>query len=222
MKLIFTPNTKYIHKVLVVAFEAGILDRLTFERTRPFDDDTSIWRYNPFGKVPVLQMDDGEPLFGGLVICEYFNSLSVTGVSVYPDGELRWSALRQMMLGDGLFDATTLLRVEGWREAKDWNRAYMRRERQKMMNALDRMELEVPQFETAPFHIGHICMAGGLSYLDLRNPIREYALETGDAEFDWRSQRPTLSRWYDAIRTRPSLQFTVDLPEAVGRHEAGQ
>ncbi|MBL8645156.1 MAG: glutathione S-transferase N-terminal domain-containing protein [Rhodospirillaceae bacterium] len=213
MKLIFTPNTGYIHKVLVVAYEAGIVERLTFERTRPFDPNTTIWSFNPFGKVPVLELDNGEPLFGGLVICEYFNSLSVTGVSVYPTDEARWPALRQMMLGDGLFDATTLLRVEGWRDKAVWNLDYMQRERRKMINALDRMELEAPQFASAPFHIGHICMAGGLSYLGLRNPIREYALEPGDADFDWRANRPHLSKWFDAIQTRPSMQFKVELPE---------
>jgi glutathione S-transferase len=100
MKLVFTPNPEYIHKVLVVAHEAGISDRLTFERTRPFAEDTSIWKFNPFGKVPVLIMDNGDPLFGGLVICEYFDSLSVTGKSVYPKGDARWPALRQMMLGE--------------------------------------------------------------------------------------------------------------------------
>jgi glutathione S-transferase len=213
MKLVFTPNPEYIHKVLVVAHEAGITDRLTFERTRPFAEDTSIWKFNPFGKVPVLIMDNGEPLFGGLVICEYFDFLSVTGKSVYPKGEARFPALRQMMLGDGMFDATTLLRVEGWRDKSVWNRDYMLRERRKMINALDRMELEVPEFKDKPFHIGHICMVGGLSYLDLRNPIREYALEPGDSDFDWRAARPNLSAWYDGIKDRPSFKYTVQLPE---------
>jgi glutathione S-transferase len=212
MKLVFTPNPDYIHKVLVVAHEAGVTDRLTFERTRPFEENTTIWRYNPFGKVPVLILDDGEPLFGGLVICEYLDSLSVTGKSVYPAGAARWPALRQMMLGDGMFDATTLLRVEGWRDPAVWNREYMLRERRKIVNALDRMEQEAPDFAAAPFHIGHVCMAGGLSYLDLRNPIREHALEPGDADFDWRAGRPRLAAWYDAVRTRPSLRYKVQVP----------
>ena len=212
MKLIFTPNPDYIHKVLVVAHEAGVTDRLTFERTRPFESDTSIWRYNPFGKVPVMIRDNGDPLFGGLVICEYLDSLSVTGRSVYPTGEKRWPALRQMSLGDGMFDATTLLRVEGWRDSAVWNREYMLRERRKVINALDRMEMEAPVFAGEAFHIGHICMAGGLSYLDLRNPIREHALIDGDGAFDWRAGRGALSGWYDAIRARPSFQFKVTLP----------
>ncbi|MCH8930375.1 MAG: hypothetical protein IIA98_05595 [Proteobacteria bacterium] len=37
MKLIFTPNPGYVHKVLVTAHEAGVLDRLELERQVPFD-----------------------------------------------------------------------------------------------------------------------------------------------------------------------------------------
>ncbi len=148
------------------------------------------------------------------MICEYLDSLSTTGKSVYPKGDKRWPALRQMMCGDGMFDATTLLRVEGWRDQAVWNRDYMLRERQKIIAALDRMEQEAPQFRNEPLHIGHICMVGGLSYLDLRNPIREYALIAGDADFDWRAGRKSLGDWYDGIKDRPSFQYKVQLPES--------
>ena len=47
--------------MLVVAYEGGVLDRLEFERTRPFDAET-IWTYHPMGKVPALVMDNGDPL----------------------------------------------------------------------------------------------------------------------------------------------------------------
>ena len=211
MKLVFTPNPEYIHKVLVVAYEGGILDRLEFKRTRPFDAET-IWDYHPMGKVPALVMDNGEPLYGGLVICEYLDSLSITGKHVFPKGDGKWRALRQMTLGDGMFDATTLLRVEGWRDKSDWNADYMLRERRKIIGCLDRMNEEVPQFKDSDFHIGHICMAGGLSYLDLRNPIREHAIIEGDQAFDWRQGRSNLASWYDTIIKRPSLtwRFTMD------------
>ena len=59
MKLVFTPNPQYIHKVLVTAHEASVLDKIEFERQVPFDQDTGIWRYNPLGKVPAFVMDDG-------------------------------------------------------------------------------------------------------------------------------------------------------------------
>jgi glutathione S-transferase len=216
MKLVFTPNPEYIHKVLVTAYEGDILDRLEFQRTRPFDAET-IWEYHPMGKVPALVMDNGEPLYGGIVICEYLDSLSTTGKHVFPKGDgpkgdRRWPALRQMVLGDGMFDATTLLRVEGWRDKSDWNMDYMMRERRKIIGCLDQMNREAPQFKDADFHIGHISMAGGLSYLDLRNPIREHVIVEGDGAFDWREGRSDLAAWYDAILERPSLKwrFTMD------------
>jgi glutathione S-transferase len=198
---------------LVVAHEAGVLDRITFVRSVPFDDDTAIWQYNPLGKVPCLILDNGEPLFGGLVICEYLDSLAKNGKSVFPAKRAgRWRALRQAMLGEGMFDATTNMRVEGWRKASDRHADYMLRERRKVINALDMMEKEATQFATARFHIGHICMAGGLSYLDLRNPIQEHDMVKGDKTYDWRKGRQTLSRWYDKILKRPSLQYRYTHP----------
>ena len=210
MKLIFTPNPEYIHKVLVVAYESKILDKIEFEKTRPFDAET-IWRYNPMGKVPSLIMDNGEQLFGGLVICQYLDSLSTENTTVFPKDDNRWSALRQMSLGDGMFDATTLLRVEGWRDKNDWNMDYMLRERRKIIGCLDKMEEECPSFEHIDFHIGHICMAGGLSYLDLRNPIQEHVIVPGDDTFSWRKGRPNLTKWFDSIIERPSLSWKLEI-----------
>ena len=212
MKLVFTPNPKYIHKVLAIAHEAQLVDRITMVRSVPFDTDTLIWSYNPLGKVPCLILKSGEPLFGGLVICEYIDSLSRTGKSVFPTGPARWRALRQAMLGDGMFDATTNMRVEGWRPAPERHGDYMLRERRKVINALDMMEKEAPQFAKAKFHIGHICMAGGLSYLELRNPIQEHDMVKGDKTYDWRKGRPTLSRWFEKILKRPSLAWRYAHP----------
>ena len=213
MRLLFTPNPEYIHKVLVVAHEVGVLGRLEFERQVPFDEDTTLGDYNPLGKVPTLIMDDGEPLYGGLVICEYLDSLTVTGTRVFPQDEGRWLALRQMITGDGLFDATTNLRVESWRDKSVWNLRYMQRERTKMLRCLDQMERDANRFRVDDFHIGHVCFAGGLSYLELRNPIRDTVLEPGDDEFEWRHDRPALAAWFEAIGSRPSIAHRVSLPQ---------
>lgn len=214
MKLVFTPNPQYIHKAVVTAFEAGVLDRLELERQVPFDEDTGIWRYNPLGKVPAFVMDDGEPLYGGLVICEYLDSFNKTA-PLFPKDDSRWQALRQMVTGDGIFDATTLIRVESWRPKEEWHLDYMLRERQKIMAALDRLNLDAKGWLANPevFHIGHVTTAGGLSYLGLRNPITDCGLEPGDKDWEWRDGRPALAEWFKGIVSRPSLAHTVDLPK---------
>ncbi len=219
MKLVYTPNAAYVHKALGVAHEAGVLDRLQLVRSVPFDDDTTIWQHNPLGKVPCLILDDGQPLPGGLAICEYLDSLSVTGRSVFPAGAARWPALALAMLGEGLFDATTLMRVESWRPAAERHVDALRRERRKVMNALAAMECEAARLTSQPFHIGHVCIAGGLSYLELRNPVRELALEPGDAGFEWRTQCPSLAAWYETALERPSIRhrITREQVEAMAR-----
>lgn len=210
MKLIFNPDDSYIHKVLVTAHEAGVIDRLDFVALDPFGSETQIWKYSPLGKSPMLILDDGSPLYGGLQVCEYLDSLS-SGARLFPQGRERWRALRLMVLGDAMFDATALMRVEGRRPRAEWHLDYLERERRKVLGALDEMAGEVSRFVGEPFHIGHVCMAGGISYLDTRNPIKDLRLFPGDESFSWRANRHALSAWYDRIVLRPSLAFKLRL-----------
>jgi glutathione S-transferase len=60
-----------------------------------------------------------------------------------------------------------------------------------------------------------VCFAGGLSYLAHRDPVREHALEPGDARFSWRDGRPNLSRWFESIQSRPPIAFRLQwFPES--------
>tara|TARA_Y100000590_G_scaffold469748_1_gene659509 strand:+ start:2858 stop:3517 length:660 start_codon:yes stop_codon:yes gene_type:complete len=210
MKLIFTPNPEYIHKVLVVAHEAGILDKISMEIQVPFDENTEIWKYNPLGKVPSFVTKNNEPLFGGLIICEYLDSFN-TKAPLFPKDSSKWTALRQMITGDGIFDATTLIRVESWREKNEWNKSYMLRERKKIVGGLKMLEEDAKNWNKNPntFHIGHVATAGALSYLYLRNPIQDCNLVDGDDNFDWANDHPNLKQWFADIQNRPSIKFRL-------------
>ena len=116
-----------------------------------------------------------------------------------------------MITGDGIFDATTLIRVESWREKSDWNKDYMIRERSKIMRALKMLETDAKEWlkEMNKFHIGHVTTAGALSYLYLRNPIQDCKLVTEDENFDWANNHPNLKSWYNEILERPSIKFRI-------------
>ena len=199
MKLLFSPNPQYIHKVLVVAHETGLLNRLDLENAAPFDQETTIWEYNPLGKVPCLILDNGKSLFGGLLICEYLDSLSIADHQMFPKGDNRWSALRQATLGEGMFDAISGLPGR--------TPDYRLRERKRILNCLDSMEKEAPNLSKTQFHIGHVCVASALSYLSFRKPLQEHAMVEGDVHFDWRGGRRSLSDWYDSLQGRPSIIY---------------
>ena len=69
------------------------------------------------------------------------------------------------------------------------------------------------------FHIGHICIAGGLSRLDYRVPEFGRLLDGIDPTFEWRDTRPKLAAWYEKLLGRPSMRFTVDRDLKPARYE---
>jgi glutathione S-transferase len=208
MKLRFTPNPDYIHKVLVAAAVAGVTAKIDYVRTGPFDADTDLWRDNPLGKVPTLVLDDGEALYGGPVICEYFDSLHDGPKMFPPGGRKRFRALTLMTLGEGMFEAAVALDRESWREAPERRADEVERQWLKIVRGLDRMEEQAGAWRG--FNIGHICAAGGLSRLDYRVPAFGKILDGIDPAFEWRANRPKLAAWYDKLLERPAMRFTID------------
>ncbi|MDA0260710.1 MAG: hypothetical protein O3A21_00710 [Proteobacteria bacterium] len=205
MKLFFS-GRDYIHKVLVVAAEVGVLDQITFVTENPLDDDAEIWAHNPLGRHPIIELDDGTVLNHGLLCCEYLASLGPAN-QLFPDNESRWRALSNMILGDGLFDATSALVTQSLRPESARNHPDMLRHRQRIQHLLPAMEREATQFRADRFDIGQVCFAGGVDYFDRRKPLRRVMLAPEDAEFEWRASCPGLSAWFDKIIERPSLKL---------------
>lgn len=205
MKMLFH-GRDFIDKVLVVASESGVLDKIEFIVQQPFDEDAIIWQYNPLGRHPALVLDDGVVLCHGMLVCEYLDSLT-EGRRLFPQDGTRWRAVSQALLGDGLFDATSALVVQGLRKPEDRNRPDALRHRKRIYHVLAEMDRQSAAFRPDDFHIGHVCFACGLDYHDRRRPFRRFEFESADTDFDWRKVHPRLALWFDEIsRKRPSLQ----------------
>jgi glutathione S-transferase len=103
MKLYHSPASPYVRKVMVVAQEAGLLDRIEVATvtTTPMAPDAAVAAANPVKKIPALVTDDGMALFDSPVICEYLDSLN-SGRKLFPDGKARWEALCLQAAADGL------------------------------------------------------------------------------------------------------------------------
>jgi glutathione S-transferase len=201
MKLRYSPTSPYVRKVMVVALETGLAERIeriptTVAPTKPNDE---VARENPLVKVPALTTDDGLVLYDSPVICEYLDTLH-DGPKLFPtSGKARWLALRQQALGDGILDAAILGRYEILRpkeyQWQDWLDAQMR----KVRGALAALEMEAEAGDLAgPLSIGQITIACALGYLDFR-----YQSEA------WRSKHRRLAVWADEFATRKSIQLTV-------------
>jgi glutathione S-transferase len=111
MKLLSTPFSPFSRKVLVLAHEKGVRDRIDTVLTEvgthvPLRTDVHdrLSHTAPLMKIPVL-IDGSQSLFDSRVICEYLDGQFVDP-RMFPDiGPARWDALRQQALADGIMDA---------------------------------------------------------------------------------------------------------------------
>ena len=199
MKLLYQTHSPHARKVLVMAHEVGIADRLEVihQETSPMVRNDAVFALNPLGKVPVLILSDVDCLFDSMVICEYLDSLP-GGPKLFPaEGERRWSALRVQAMANGILDAAVLTRYEtAVRPAQlRWD-AWTQGQLLKVDQALDVLEREAAKFDG--LDIGTIAVGCALGYLDFRY-----------ADRNWRATRPQLARWYELIARRPSFEKTV-------------
>ena len=201
MKLFYTPIPHLVHKVQVVAIEAGVYDQIERIPTRPFDREPAHVAANPLSKVPTLVRGDGSALYGGPAIYEYLDSLH-NGPKMFPaEGEARWTALRQLALGDGLFDISVLWISENGRPDEFRYAEIIDRHWATMGRCLDRIEAEAPSF--SGFTVGLISIAGALMYNDRLRRLEFF-------NDNWRDGRPALSAWYTEFIRRPSLSPNDD------------
>jgi glutathione S-transferase len=197
MKLRYSPTSPFARKVLVVAQETGLQNRLELIKTATLVPDAQLTRDNPLQKIPALLLENGESLFDSPVICEYLDSLH-DGAKMFPaSGQDRWTALRRQALADGMIDASILRRYESMRPVElrsaNWDAA----QKLKVDQGLAALEGEVARFGQQ-IDIGTLTIAILLDYLNFR-----FAAE------DWIGRCPTLAAWHQEISQRPSLASTL-------------
>ena len=205
MKLRYSPTSPFVRKVMVLALETGLIERIERVPTvvAPTTPNEEMARENPLVKVPSLTTDEGLVLYDSPVICEYLDTLN-PGPKVFPSqGKARWIALRQQALGDGILEAAVLGRYESVRPPEfqwpDWIDAQLR----KVRGALAALDREIGNGELAGKvegmpTIGQITTGCALGYLVFR-----YQNE------DWRSRHRQLASWYEAFSERKSMQLTM-------------
>ena len=197
MKLHWSPRSPFVRKVMIVAHERGLADRLHCVRTvaAMTAPHAELMRDNPLSKIPTLVLDDGAALYDSPVICEYLDALDGKPQLFPRDRRLRMVALRRQALGDGFLDLLVLARNERLR--KEPSEVHLNSAAVRSGAVLDSLEREAQALMASGFDIGHIAIGCALSYLDFRF-----------VEEDWRKRRPDLARWHAGFAGRPSVEAT--------------
>lgn len=201
MKLYFSPASPYVRKVMVVAHEKGVVDRIELlgSAANPVNRDKTIVASNPSGKVPTMLLDDGSAIYDSRVICAYVDAQAASPVLVPTEGNERFAVMTLEALADSILDAALLARYEKIMRPEalywaDWHRGQM----EKIDSGLDALETTWLSHLQGPLSMGSIAAACTLGYLDFRFPDK-----------DWRSAHPGLAAWFKIVSERPSMQATM-------------
>ena len=197
MKLHWSPRSPFVRKVMIVARERGIANRITCVRTvaATAKPHAELMKDNPLSKIPTLVLDDGTVLYDSPVICEYLDALDGAPKLFPREPKARMTALRRQALGDGFLEMMVLLRDERMRAQP--SEMHMKSAAERKAAVLASLEREAESLTTTPFGIGHIAIGCALSYLDFRF-----------ADGNWRKGHLRLANWHAAFAARPSVRAT--------------
>jgi glutathione S-transferase len=195
MKLFYSPTSPYVRKVVACAMLREIDQQIALVPANPHQSPPELVAANPLSKVPCLITVDGLALFDSPVICEFLDSVGEAPPMFPPRGGLRWRALKQQAIGDGMLDAAVARRMEQAKPQEAARDAFMARQQAAVARSLDELEREMPH--KTP-DIGTVAIACALGYLDFR-----FAAE------NWREGHSQLAGWYDAMLALPALARTV-------------
>ena len=196
MKLYGSLTSPYVRKARILVKEKNIPCEFVIAGAN--DPGSPVPALNPLGKVPVLQLDNGETLFDSPVIVEYLDALSPPAW-LPAAGEARWAVLRFEALADGMMDATVARLLETRKPSAQQTADFIRNQEAKVARSLDFAERQLGSrfwFVSERFGLADLAMAVALEYIDFR-----YA-------HGWRGDHPRLAQWLAGVGARPSFLET--------------
>lgn len=197
--LYHSPTSPYVRKVMVLAHEVGIEDRLSLVPASgtPLDPGTMPLGANPLGKVPVLARPDGGALYDSRVICQYLDDLG--GGGFYPTGARRWDCLTLEATADGMLDAALVMAYESRLRPEPLRLpALVEGHWTKIARSVALLEERWLAYLAGPPCMGQIALSCALGYLDFRLRTR-----------DWRGSSPGIAAWQNRFTARRSMVATA-------------
>ena len=199
LKLLGSTSSPFVRKIRMMMLEKGIPFELVHTATS--DPANGLMDVNPLGKVPALLTEDERAVYDSRVIVEYLEVLHPEPPLLPPPGMERVSVRRWEALGDGICDATLLIRFESTRE-NDLQRSpkWIAKQMSKIEHAIPALAAEIGNNEYCfggRLTVADLSVMSALGYLDIRLPA-----------VNWR-EFAELARYHDRMSKRKSVMETA-------------
>jgi glutathione S-transferase len=192
-----TPTSPFGRKVRMAIDALGINDRVTVIPADPLDENDTLRKQNPLGKMPCLVLPDDSTIYDSGIIIEFLQDVAGTDRLLPLRGRERYRALTLSRLADGVMDASILVVYESrFRPELPHSPRWLAHQRGKILRGLTEFEASPPDpNKTDVVSIGLSCALG---YLDWRKQV------------DWRSSYPGLVSWLERFSSHePAFQRTL-------------
>jgi len=203
MQLISATPSPYARKVRIALAEKGIAFELLTEV--PWNDDTSLPRYNPLEKLPVLITDDGGSVYESSHILDWIERKYPHPPLVPADDDGYLEAKRVQVVADGVCDALVISFFE--RSRPEPSAPWLARQMRKALGGLANLAQTLGDrrwMVRDAFGLGDIATGCVLGYVTVRFP-----------DIAWREMHPNLAAHADRLAERPSFRDTIPYPQAI-------
>jgi glutathione S-transferase len=197
MKLFYAAGSPYARIVRVVLRETGLDRQVPEVEVTLRDPKSALLPYNPGGKVPALQLDNGTVLNESLLILAHLDTRHGCRRLLPMDGSDEWRIMAGLGRAYAFLDAVTV-----------WNRelrfglkapGVIELERIRADRAADAFEKALGDGDFGgPLDAAQIVLGAALENAARRHKV-----------WVWRPGRPRLSAFLDEIAARPSFAATV-------------
>jgi glutathione S-transferase len=191
-----TVTSPFGRKVRMAIETLGLGNRVTLTPADPLDENDTLRRENPLGKMPCLVLGDGSTIYDSGIIIEFLQDVAGTDRLLPLRGRDRYRTLTLARLADGIMDASILVVYESrFRPDLPHSPRWLAHQRGKIKRGLAAFEASPPIPEkTDIVSIGLSCALG---YLDWRRQV------------DWRPVYPGLINWLDRFSAHePAFERT--------------
>ena len=198
MKLHGSPTSPYVRKARVLLAEKQA--QYDFVEEDPWPADSPVPSRNPLGKVPALDIGDGNYLFESPLIVQYIDQTVGKPLEPRRKAEHFWKHQWWMALAQGILDAAVTRIVETRRPEEKQMQEKLEREEARIHRAIAAAENAI---EGGKYLVGKrlsladLMMGVALQYVDFRFP------------HNWRETAPKLAKWHRGVTKRPSFQETL-------------
>ncbi|KZP01466.1 glutathione S-transferase domain-containing protein [Calocera viscosa TUFC12733] len=207
LELYYSGGSPFARKVLIVARELGLRDKLVLHEVAPSPTKLTpeLNPHNPLATVPTLVTPNG-PIFDSPVVVQYLDAISVTAKVLPPASDLsRYAALTYDHLVNGTLGAMLLVRYEGAvRPAELHSEAWVSGQTAKAKRGIIRLsQLPLPDISGTTLPLQAIDLLCLVWYLDRRF-----------AHLKWREWEgaSVLAGWYETAEKSKSWVEEVAPP----------